>query len=96
MEEIFWSKALIQIFVNRWRGHALFETLVPKVVDRWHGDSLFCSVPGIKNRWRWHAFSATETNAISLNNVNNPKFLIQVPEVGTDGPAIQFPPPSYI
>ena len=35
MEGIFWSKALLQKFVNRWRGHALFETLVPKVVDRW-------------------------------------------------------------
>jgi hypothetical protein len=26
--------------VNRWRGHALFNTLVPKTVDRWHRHSL--------------------------------------------------------
>jgi len=47
MEEIFWSKALIQKFVNRWHGNALFETLVPKVVDRWHRASLFVWYPGL-------------------------------------------------
>jgi hypothetical protein len=56
-------------------------------------------VPGIINRWQWHAFFITKTNAISLNNVANrwlmtPKFFIQVPEVGTDGAAIQFQPPK--
>jgi hypothetical protein len=40
-----------------------------------------------------------QKHAITLNNVANrwlmtPKFFIQVPEVGTDGAAIQFQPPK--